>query len=343
MLRFLVQRIVWVVMVLVGVSLLTFLLIHTISGDPWDNYSTNLRASQRVSVNSATQQALERRFGLNLPLWRQYTRYLIGDINDETGGFFCGAICGNLGPSIRQGGSAVQEILFKPPENLSFWQSRFGYSSRLTLLGFALATLLGIPLGIASAMRANSAFDRGVALGLNLLVSIPNFVLGLLAIVLLASWLKLMKVLPNWNDPRDWIVPILTLAAIPMANLARVARTAILDAMQGDYVRTARAKGLSRRQTMFSHVLRNALIPMVTFLGTTLVEIFAGSVILENLFSFPGFGREYWLAILALDYPMILGLTLLYATGMVLVNLLIETLYGFIDPRLRSGPEKGAA
>lgn len=342
MLRFLVQRLLWVVMVLVGISLLTFLLIHTISGDPWDNYSTNLRTLQRVTVNTTTQQTLERRFGLNLPLWRQYTRYLIGDL-DETGSLFCGAICGNLGPSIRQGGSAVQDILFKPPENLSFWQSRFGYSSRLIWLGFILATLVGIPLGIAGAMRANSLLDRGITLGLNLLVSIPNFVLGLLAIIILASWFKLIKVLPNWNDPRDWIVPTLMLAAVPMANLARVARTAILEAMQGDYVRTARAKGLSRQRTMFFHVLRNALIPMVTFLGTTLVEVFAGSIILENLFSFPGFGREYWLAILALDYPMILSLTLLYATGMVMVNLLIETLYGFIDPRLRSGSEKSAA
>ena len=342
MLRFLVQRLLWVVMVLVGSSLLTFLLIHTISGDPWDNYSTNLRNLQRVSVNTTTQQTLERRFGLNLPIWRQYTRYLIGDL-DETSSIFCGAICGNLGPSIRQGGSTVQDILFKPPENLSFWQSRFGYSSRLIWLGFILATLVGIPLGIASAMRANSLLDRGITLGLNLLVSIPNFVLGLLAIIILASWFKLIRVLPNWNDPRDWIVPTLMLAAVPMANLARVARTAILEAIQGDYVRTARAKGLSRQRTMFFHVLRNALIPMVTFLGTTLVEVFAGSIILENLFSFPGFGREYWLAILALDYPMILSLTLLYATGMVMVNLLIETLYGFIDPRLRSGSEKSAA
>jgi oligopeptide transport system permease protein len=129
---------------------------------------------------------------------------------------------------------------------------------------------------------------------------------------------------------------------VPMANLARVARTSILDAMHGDYVRTARAKGLTRLRTMLFHVLRNALIPIVTFLGATLMEIFAGSFIVENLFSFPGFGREYWLAILALDYPMIMGLTLLYATGIIFTNLLIETLYGLIDPRVRVGQEKSA-
>jgi oligopeptide transport system permease protein len=341
MIKYLFQRILWVLMVLLGVSLLTFLLIHSISGDPWDNYSNNLRAMQRVSVSDTAKLLLEQRFGLDLPLWRQYTRYMFGDL-DETGHFFCGAICGNLGPSIRQGGRSVQDILFSPPTNRTFWESRFGYSIRLTLLGFASAVLAGIPLGIVSAMRAKSPLDRGISWGLAILVSIPNFVLGLLAIVFFASWLKLINVIPHWNNPQAWVVPVLVLAVVPMANLARITRASVLEAMSGDYVRTARAKGLTRRQTILFHVLRNALIPMVTFLGVTLIEVFAGSFIIENLFSFPGFGREYWLAVLALDYPMLIGLTLIYATGIVFANLLTEICYGWIDPRTRTAQEKSA-
>jgi ABC-type dipeptide/oligopeptide/nickel transport system permease component len=336
MLKFLFQRVVWMGMVLVGVSTLTFLLMHTISGDPWDNYSVNMRAMQNFSITDATKRQLEQRFGLDLPLWQQYTRYMFGDL-EPGGAFTCGAICGNLGPSIRMGGRAVEDILFKPPENQTFWESRFGYSSRLALLAFVVAVLGGIPLGLVSAMNARTRLDRGISFGLAVLVSIPNFVLGLLVIIVLASWLKWIKVLPDWSDPRAWLVPTLVLAAIPLASLARVARTSVLDALRGDYVRTARAKGLTRWRTLLFHVLRNALIPIITCLGATLMEIFAGSFIVENLFSFPGFGREYWLSILALDYPMIMGLTLLYAVGIVSANLLIDILYGLIDPRVYIG------
>jgi oligopeptide transport system permease protein len=335
MLRFLVGKFFWVITVLISVMLLTFLLMHAIPGNPWSNYATSRRMAQNLPVDESVQRELYRRFGLDLPLWRQFTRYMVGDFNPD-GSFFCGVICGNLGPSTRQRGRSVQEVLFSPPEGKTFWESRFGYSVRLVLLASLITVGAGIPLGILSAARPKSAFSRSITLSLTALNSIPNFVLGLLMIIVLATWLKWIKVLPDWDNPWNWIVPAVVLAAIPMANLARVTRTSLINTMHEEYVRTARAKGLTQTRTMLVHVMRNALIPIVTFMGPAMVELFAGAFIVESLFSFPGFGREYWASVVALDYSTVLGMTLIYATVIVLVNVVIETLYEFMDPRVRS-------
>jgi oligopeptide transport system permease protein len=339
MLRFLLNKLLWVLMVLFSVALLTFLLMHAIPGNPWSNFLFSPRMGVSTPVDGSVQRELNRHFGLDLPLWRQFTRYIIGDI-EEDGSFVCGVVCGNLGPSTRQRGRSVQEVLFSPPEGGTFWESRFGYSVRLVLLASLLVVGVGVPLGILSAARPKSALGRLISVGLAILISIPNFVFGLLAIIVLASWLKWIKVLPDWDTPRDWIVPAMVLAAMPMANLARVTRTSLTNTMHEEYVRTARAKGLTQTRTMLVHVMRNALIPIVTFMGPTLIELFAGAFIVESLFSFPGFGREYWTSILALDYSMVMGLTLIYATGIVLVNLIIEILYEFMDPRVKSNWER---
>ena len=152
MLQFLLTKFLRVITVLVGVTLISFLLMHAIPGNPWSNYSSSPRMMLGLSIDKPFQRELNRRFGLDLPLWRQYTRYIIGDF-DEDGSFFCGVVCGNLGPSIQQRGRSVQDILFGPPEGMTFWQSRFGYSIRLVLFGSLLAAGLGIPLGILSARK----------------------------------------------------------------------------------------------------------------------------------------------------------------------------------------------
>jgi oligopeptide transport system permease protein len=339
MLRFMLSKFLWIITVLVSVTLLTFLLMHAIPGNPWSNFMQSPRMGVNTPVDNSVQRVLNRSFGLDLPLWRQFTRYIIGDLNEE-GNFACGAICGNLGLSTRQRGRTVQEVLFAPPEGRTFWESRFGYSVRLVFLAALITVGMGVPLGILSAMNPKSALSRSITFILATLISIPNFVLGLLAIIVLASWLKWIKVLPDWENPRDWIVPAMVLAAMPMANLARITRSSLMNTMHEEYVRTARAKGLSQSRTMLVHVMRNALIPIVTFLGPTLIELFAGAFIVESLFSFPGFGREYWASILAMDYSMVMGLTLIYATGIVLVNLIIETLYEFMDPRVKANWER---
>jgi oligopeptide transport system permease protein len=342
MIRFLLRKFLRVFAVLVGVILITFSLMHAIPGNPWSNYSSSPRILVGLSVDKSLQRALDHRFGLDLPLWRQFTRYVIGDF-DEDGRFFCGAVCGNLGPSIWQRGRSVQEILFAPPEGKTFRESRFGYSIRLVTLGSLIAVGLGIPLGTLIATRPKSALGRTISVGLAALIAIPNFVLGLLAIIVLASWLKIMNVLPDWDYPSHWIVPAIVLAVMPMASIARVTRASLLNILDEDYIRTARAKGLTQRRVMLVHTMRNALAPIITFLGPTCMEMFTGLLIVENMFAFPGFGREYWEAVLKLDYPMIVGLTLIYATGMMLVNVLIEVSCVILDPRIRSIEHRGAS
>jgi oligopeptide transport system permease protein len=341
MLPFLLTRFLRVVTVLVGVALIMFLLMHAIPGNPWSSdYSSSPRAMIGLSMDKSTQRELERRFGLDLPLWRQFTRYIVGDF-DEDGSFFCGAACGNLGPSIQQRGRSVSDILFAPPEGRTFLQSRFGYSIRLILFASLIAVGLGIPLGLLSGMQPYSTSSRITSVGLAALISIPNFVLGLLAIIVLASWLSIIKVLPDWDSPGDWIVPALVLAVLPMATIARVTRASVINVLNADYVRTARAKGLAESRVMLGHVLRNALLPIITYTGPTLVEMFAALLIIESIYSFPGFGREYWSAVLNLDYPMIMGLTLIYATAVVVVNVVIEVVSEILDPRIRMARQQG--
>ncbi len=159
---------------------------------------------------------------------------------------------------------------------------------------------------------------------------------------MLASWLKLIKVLPDWNIPSNWIIPAVVLAAIPMANIARVTRASLMNIQNEDYIRTARGKGLTETRVMLVHMLRNALPTIITFIGLTLMELFTGLLIVENLYGFPGIGRGYWEAVLVLDYPMIMGLTLFYAIGIMLVNIVVEFLCEILDPRIRSVKHQGA-
>jgi len=339
--QFLIMKLVRMVSVLLGVTLIIFLLMHAIPGNPWSNYSSSPRMLLGLGIDRRIQNELNHRFGLDLPLWRQFTRYLIGDF-DESGSFFCGAVCGNLGPSIQQQGRSVQNILFAPPEGKTFRESRFGYSIRLVLLGSMIAVAFGVLLGVLSVTTPKSTSNR-ISIGLAALISIPNFVLGLLTIIVLASWLKIMKVLPDWNHPGSWIVPAIVVAVMPMASIARVTHASLLNIINEDYIRTARAKGLTQTRVMLVHVLRNAIVPIITFLGPTFMEMFTGLLIVENLYSFPGFGREYWEAVINLDYPMIMGLTLIYATGTALINIVIEFLSEMLDPRIRLTASSGTS
>lgn len=334
MFQFLVNKLLRLSAILIGVALAMFLLMHAVPGSPWNNYSRQQRAMTNIGMDEAQLRQVERYFGLDLPLWRQFTRYLVGDVDAE-GRFFCGAICGNLGPSIQMRGRTVQDVLFAPPEGKPFWESRFGYSMRLVLLAACIAIGIGIPLGVVGSLKPNSPLSRGISVGLAALLSIPSFVLGLLAVLVLASGLGLMKVLPDWNEPNNWIIPAIILAVMPMAGTARVTRTAVMNVLSQEFVRTARAKGLTETQVLLVHVLRIALVPVVIFLGPALMEMFTGILIIENMYAFPGFGRQYWESILRLDYPMIMGLTLVYAVGIVLVNALAAVLAEILDPRIR--------
>lgn len=332
MLTFLIRRLFWTIWVLLGVAILAFLLIHSVPGSPWDR-QTGRRAMSNLMVTKNTMATLDRRFGLDRPLGEQFVRYLVGWKGKE--GFECGFICGNMGPSMYQQGRTVSEILFEPPEGGTFRESRFGYTLRLAGLAFLFTLAVGLPLGVWSAVRRNTSFDIITSIFTAVGMSMPNFVLGFLVIVVFASTLHLMSVRPDWKSYQGWIIPTVVLAIGPIGMLTRMTRTAVLEAMHGDYVRTARSKGLDEGSILTVHILKNAAIPVLTHLGPVLFELIAASFVIEVMFGFPGFGREYYESVTRLDYSMIMALTLLYGIFVAFANLLTDILYVALDPRVR--------
>jgi oligopeptide transport system permease protein len=335
MLRFIFRRLLWMPPVLLTVIGIAFLLMHAVPYGPWDRDPTRLALRQRA-MDEHTRRALDRHFGLDQPLWRQFTRYVIGD-RDDQGRFTCGLICGNMGPSYRRRGLSVQEVLFGRAEGATVWQSRFGYSIRLAFYALLFAALIGVPLGMTSALRQGTWLDRALTLLATLCISIPNFVVGLLLIVsVLMAGLKLIKLVPrSWSSPDTWVIPVIVLGLGTMGTTVRLTRTSMLETARQDYVRTARAKGLSERAVVYGHMLRNALIPVVTLLAPALAQLIANSFVIEMMFGFPGMGSTYVRAITDGDYSMILGTTTIYALLVVWINLGVDLTYGFLDPRIQ--------
>jgi oligopeptide transport system permease protein len=319
----------WLVPVLLVVATITFFLMHAAPGGPWDR---DLSARQ---VDPRTQEILNEYYGLNKPLWRQFVSYLIGDTNSE-GQFSCGLICGNLGPSYRMRGMQVEDMLFKAPEGKSAWDSRFGYSARLGLISLSFAILVGIPAGVLAALKQNTWIDYISLFVATAGISVPSFVMAIFLIIILASWLHLVPVVPkDWGDPKVWILPAMVLGFGTMAYTARLTRSSMLEVLRQDYIRTARAKGLHERLIVARHMIRNALIPVVTILGPALAGLVTGSFIIETMFGFPGMGRAYVTAIGQRDYSMILGTTLLYVMLVSFANLTVDLIYVVVDPRIR--------
>ena len=263
---------------------------------------------------------------------------MIGYTDDESGVFKCGAVCGNLGPSYRQRGKTVQQIMFQPPprENATIFDSKFGYSMRLGLMSLVFAMLLGIPAGVIAALKHNSAIDYFVTFITNVGVAVPSFVVAFFSIVVLAVGLNLIPVVQkNWGTPTAWIVPAVVFGFATLAQTARFTRTSMLDVLKQDFVRTARAKGLQENMVIWKHTLRNALIPVVTTVGPALAALITGSIVIENIYGIPGVGRDFVVSIGNRDYSMIMGTTLVYAVLIVVGNLTVDILYGIVDPRIR--------
>jgi oligopeptide transport system permease protein len=331
MTTYFLRRIFWLIPVIVTVSLMTFIIMRSAPGSPWDGADENRR-----SLDPATQKALEKFYGLDKPMWRQFLAYTFGDW-DETGDFTCGAMCGNLGPSYRQKGLTIQQILFSPfGDNDSFWYSRFGYSLRLGLFALGIAVVLGIPIGMITALKQNTWVDYLGLFTTTAGVSVPSFVLGLFLIIIFATQLHWINVIPrSWDDIKYWVLPAVVLGFNTSSFTARLTRAAMLEVMRQDYVRTARSKGLSERVVVIRHMLKNALLPVATILGPALAGLVTGSFIVENLFAFPGMGTAYIRSIGQRDYSMIMGTTLIYALLVALANMSVDFVYVFIDPRIR--------
>ena len=330
MTTYLIRRLFWLIPVIITVSAVTFIIMRSAPGGPWDT------DAERRQVDAATAKSLAAYYGLDKPMWRQFYAYVIGDTNSQTKEYVCGMICGNLGPSYRQRGRTVQDILFAPPEGKTFWQSRFGYSIRLGVMALAMAVFIGIPIGIIAALKQNTIADYAALFIATSGISVPSFVLAIFLIIIFASRLHWVDiVVDDWTQIKYWFMPMIVLGFGTLAFTARLTRSAMLEVMRQDYVRTARAKGLAERAVVFIHMLKNALIPVITILGPALAGLVTGSFIIETMFSFPGMGRAYVQAIGQRDYSMIMGTTLVYALLVAVANLSVDIIYVFIDPRIR--------
>ena len=304
MLAFAIRRVLSLIPVLLAVSAVTFFLMHLVPGGPWDGEKT---------LPPAVVDNLNRRYGLDQPVWRQYLQFLVS------------ALQGDLGVSFIRQGESVTGVIGKALPN----------SALLGGCALLVAAVWGVGLGILAALRKNSWVDYVAALFATAGASIPNFVLGILLVVVFAGGFKLTPT-SGWGSPQHLVLPVLTLAAFPAAYLARITRTAILDVARQDFVRTARAKGMPFSIILVRHILRNALIPLITVTGPIAAQLVAGSFVVETLFAVPGLGRLFVQSVMARDYGLIMGTTLFVATAIVVANLVVDLLCAAADPRVRT-------
>jgi oligopeptide transport system permease protein len=313
---YIVRRLLWMVPVLFFVIVITFGLMHLAPGGPWDREGRQLSPAVIHNLNV--------KYGLDKSLPQQFLIYLSGVIHFD------------FGDSLHSPGQHVSDLL------LESWP----YTFTLGAVTFVLLVPVGIGLGVIAALRQNSWVDYA-ALGLATgAASTPNFVLGIFLIIVFALGMNRLTggtfYLPSGGMPMPFnpfqpelIMPVITLGALPTAYIARLTRSSTLDTLRQDFVRTAWAKGLKGRLVVTRHVLKNSLIPVVTALGPTFAFLITGSFIVETLFSIPGIGRSFVSSIAGRDYPVILGTTILFAFLIALVNLVVDILYVFIDPRVR--------
>jgi peptide/nickel transport system permease protein len=330
--KYFVRRLVEAIPVIFGVSVLVFMLLHLIPGDP-----ATAMLGERATVENV--QALRRQLGLDKPLYEQYLVWM-------------GRLArGDLGNTVRGNIPVSNEI-----------RNRFPATIELSLAALTLATLFGLPIGIISAVKRNSLIDTASMFAALFGVSIPVFVLGLLLIFLVGvqfGWLPFVGRLSsgvqigrvtglytidalldgNWsafkNAVEHLILPAVTLATIPLAVIARITRSAMLEVLNQDYIRTAYAKGLRSRTVIVRHALRNAMLPIVTIIGLQLGTLLSGAVLTETIFSWPGVGKWLFDSIVARDYTIVQTMTLIIAMIYVSVNFAVDVFYAVIDPRIR--------
>jgi len=334
MFAFIVRRLLWAIPVLFFVALVTFFLMHQAPGGPFDADGSNKR------VDPATLRALNAKFGLNKPqyvnpsavaaLWAAGERNPLAlgraYADSQFFGYISGALRNDLGPSYRQRGKNVQDIL----------ASQWRYSARLALFALAFAIFVGVPLGLIAALRQNSIYDYLSLLFATIGVAVPTFVTGLLVIIVFGTTLKWISISSNnWNTWKPYLAPGLVLGLATMSFITRITRATVLEVKRQDYIRTARAKGLPERTVVLKHAFRNTLIPLVTLFGLTLTSLLSGSVILERIFGWPGIGQLAWQAIQRVDIPIIMGVTVVTACAVVLGNLLADLIAPLIDPRIK--------
>ncbi|MFO7311713.1 MAG: ABC transporter permease [Bacillota bacterium] len=305
MAQFVLKRLLMLVPVVLGVSVIVFGLLYLTPGDP---------ALLMLGEHAPQEQylALREKLGLDLPVHIQYLRWLGRALQLD------------LGDSIRSSRPVTEEIATRLPA-----------TAELAVLAVLVATLIGIPAGVISATRPNSWLDNILTVLALAGVSMPVFWQGLMLIIIFSvylGWLPPSGRLGGWEY---FVLPVITLGTSAAASITRMTRATMLEAIHEDFVRTARAKGLNERRVIYRHALRNALLPVVTIIGLEFGNLMAGAVITETIFAWPGIGRLAVDAIRTRDYPVVQGVVMTFAVSYVLINLIVDLLYAYLDPRLR--------
>ena len=306
---YIIKRIFNAFIVLWIVITITFFLMHAIPGGPF---------TAEKSLPPYVLHSIEERYKLNDPLYKQYGDYL------------CNLVQGDLGPSFKYPGRSVNDII----------KDGFPVSVKLGIEAILIAIIIGIPAGILAGVKKDKWQDRAVNFFTTLGVAVPSFVVAALLIYVLSTKLHLLPA-AMWNGWRYEIMPALALSGMPMSFIARLTRSSMLDILSQDYIKTARAKGLSWSKVLIKHALPNSLIPVVTYLGPMTASILTGSFVIETIFAIPGLGQYFVTSIYNRDYTVILGVTIFYSVIVIVLNMVVDLLYPLLDPRIKIGEEKG--
>jgi peptide/nickel transport system permease protein len=307
LLRYVVYRLLWLVPTLLAMALVTFLVMHATPGSPLDPVAEGANP-----LSPEAQKNLAEVYGLDKPIYVQF------------GIFLQKALRGDFGTSFVYKTRTVAEIMVET----------FPISLLLGSMALVLAVVGGVTLGILAAVYQNHSWDYVSVAVATLGVSVPNFVMAVFLIVIFSFVLPIFPT-GGWNSPQDWVLPTVTLALAPMGIIARFTRSSMLEVIRSDYIVTARAKGLSEGPVILKHVLKNGFIPVVTLLGPMFAAVGTGSFFVESIFRIPGMGRFFVLSMTGRDYPMIMAVVLIYGAFLALMNLVVDLLYGTLDPRIR--------
>ena len=298
---YIIKRIVLAVVTVWAVITITFFVMHAVPGGPF---------TREKAISAEAQAALEAKYGLDKPLFEQYTTYLKD------------ALQGNFGPSLKQRGRQVTDIVIDGMKT----------SAKIGIIALLIATVLGIVFGSLAALRRNTLLDKAVMVMTTAFVSMPSFIMGSLLLIVFALQLKILPA--NGASQNGLILPVVTLSLYPMAYITRLTRSSMLDVLGQDYIRTAKAKGVSEKDVIVHHALKNSLIPVITYFGPQLAYIVTGSLVVEQIFAVPGIGRYFVNSITGRDYTLIMGTTIILATLIVIMNLVSDIMYKIVDPRI---------
>lgn len=300
--RYVLKKVLFSFFTLLIVVTLVFFMLRAIPGGPF---------TREKPLPEATRERLEEAYGLNEPLLVQYFTYM--------GNLFKG----DLGPSFRKPQYTVNELL----------ATGIPQTARVGFIAVLFIVILGIPLGVISALKANTSIDYGVMVLATVGITVPSFVIGSLFILLAqnTAWIPV----GGLDKPISYVGPVVALAGYSLAFVARLTRSSMLEVLRQDYIRTARAKGLSEYKVIFKHALKNSLIPVVTYIGPMIAAIMTGSFVVEKIFVINGIGKYFTESIGARDYTLVIGVTLFYAVFYIIMVLLVDLAYSLIDPRIR--------